>query len=115
MAFNDIEINLGPKSSSRECFSICHWNSNSIFFFLIWIYGRVNSHYKAWSYKKNNRLKHAGNLLRKNLLIKRSVNSRPKAIIGQRKAFSRQRISEPSRARKETVDIEILVTSRNGA
>ena len=26
----DIEINPGPKSSSRECFSICHWNLNSI-------------------------------------------------------------------------------------
>ena len=42
-----------------------------------------------------------------------SVNSRLKAskIIGQRKAFYRQRIPEPSRARKETVDIDILVTS----
>ena len=26
----DIEINPGPKSSSRECFSICHWNLNCI-------------------------------------------------------------------------------------
>ena len=26
----DIEINPSPKSSSRECFSICHWNLNSI-------------------------------------------------------------------------------------
>ena len=26
----DIEINLGPKSNFRECFSICHWNLNSI-------------------------------------------------------------------------------------
>ena len=45
-----------------------------------------------------------------------SVNSRLKAakIIGQRKAFFRQRIPEPSCARKETVDIDILVTSRNG-
>ena len=45
-----------------------------------------------------------------------SGNSRLKAskIIGQRKAFYRQRISEPSCARKETVDIDILVTSRNG-
>ena len=45
-----------------------------------------------------------------------SVNSRLKAtkIIGQRKAFYRQRIPEFSRARKETVDIDILVTSRNG-
>ena len=45
-----------------------------------------------------------------------SVNSGIKAtkIIGQRKVFYRQRISEFSRARKETVDIDILVTSRNG-
>ena len=45
-----------------------------------------------------------------------SVNSRFKAtkIIGQRKAFYRQRIPEFSCARKETVDIDVLVTSRNG-
>ena len=45
-----------------------------------------------------------------------SVNSRLKAtkIIGQRKAFQRQRIPEFSCARKETLDIDILVTSRNG-
>ena len=44
------------------------------------------------------------------------VNFRLKAttIIGQRKAFYRQRIPEFSRARKENVDIDILVTSRNG-
>ena len=46
-----------------------------------------------------------------------SVNSRLKAttkIIGQRKAFYRQRIPESSCVKKETVDINILVTSRNG-
>ena len=45
-----------------------------------------------------------------------SVNSRLKAIyiIGQRKAFYRHRIPESSCARKETVDIDVLVTSRNG-
>ena len=45
-----------------------------------------------------------------------SVNSGLKAtqIIGQRKAFCRQRIPEFSPARKETVDMNILVTSRNG-
>ena len=49
-------------------------------------------------------------------MLKISVNSRLKAtkIIGQRKAFHRQRIPECSCARKETVDIDILVTSRNG-
>ena len=34
--------------------------------------------------------------------------------MGQRKAFYRQRIPESSCARKETVDIDILATSRNG-
>ena len=45
-----------------------------------------------------------------------SINSRLKAtkIKGQRKAFYWQRIPEPSYARKKTVDIDILVTSRNG-
>ena len=44
------------------------------------------------------------------------VNSRLRAtkIIGQKKAFYVQRIPESSRARKETVDIDILVTSRKG-
>ena len=44
------------------------------------------------------------------------VNSRLKAttIIGQRKAFYRQRIPGSRSARKEIVDICILVTSRNG-
>ena len=35
-------------------------------------------------------------------------------IIGQRKAFYRPRIPESSCKRKETVDIDILVASRNG-
>ena len=45
-----------------------------------------------------------------------SVNSGLKAtkIIGQRKAFYRQRIPEFSCVRKQTVDIDILVTFRNG-
>ena len=45
-----------------------------------------------------------------------SVNSGLQAtkIIGQREAFCRQRIPEFSRVRKETVDIDILVTPRNG-
>ena len=47
---------------------------------------------------------------------KMSVNAIRKAIqiMDQRKAFYKQRISEFSCARKETVDIDILVTSRNG-
>ena len=45
-----------------------------------------------------------------------SVNSRPKAIqiVGQRKSFDRQRNPEFSNTRKEIVNIDILVTSRNG-
>ena len=44
-----------------------------------------------------------------------SVNSRlkPTKIIDQKKTFYRQRIPESSYASKETVDIDILVTSRN--
>ena len=44
-----------------------------------------------------------------------STNSRvkPTKIIGQRKAFYRQRIPDSSYARKETIDIDILVTSMN--
>ena len=44
------------------------------------------------------------------------INSRLKAtkIIGQRKAFYRQRIPETSCLRKETFGIDIIVTSRNG-
>ena len=45
-----------------------------------------------------------------------SVNSTLKVtkIIGQRKAFYRERIPETSCARKETVEINIPVTSTNG-
>ena len=44
------------------------------------------------------------------------VNSRLKStkIIGQRKPFYKQRNSGSSCARKEAVDIDILVASRNG-
>ena len=45
-----------------------------------------------------------------------SVNSRLKVtkIIGQRKVVYKQRIPEYSCARKKTVDIDILLTSKNG-
>ena len=44
------------------------------------------------------------------------INSGLKAtkITGQRKVLYRQRIPEFTHARKETVDIDIRVTSRNG-
>ena len=57
------------------------------------------------------RLKDTGNQITKNLQLKISVNSK---IIGQRKAFYKQRIPESSCARKEAVDKDIVVTSRNG-
>ena len=45
-----------------------------------------------------------------------SVNSRLKAtkIMGKRKAFYRQRIPESSCTRKETVDKDVVITSKNG-
>ena len=59
------------------------------------LHGRLNSHYEAWNTRKRSTkiLQHTGN---------------------QRKAFYRQRIPESSCARKETVDKDPLVTSRNG-
>ena len=47
---------------------------------------------------------------------KESINSRLKAIyiMDQKKAFYRQRTPEPSCAKKETADIDLLVISRNG-
>ena len=65
--------------------------------------------------KAQKRLQHTGKLFR-NLHLKDVCNYRLKAtkIIGQRKAFYRQRIAEPRCARKKTVDIGILVTSRGG-
>ena len=61
--------------------------------------------------KAQKRLQDKENLFIKNLQLKMSVNSGLKAtkIIGQRKAFYRQRIPEFSCARKETVDIDIKV------
>ena len=66
--------------------------------------------------RSTKRLEHTGYLFRKNLRLKDVCYSRLKAtkIIGKRKAFYRQRIPESSCARKETVDIDILVTSKNG-
>ena len=45
-----------------------------------------------------------------------TITSRLKAIyiIGQRKALWRPRIPQSSSVRKETLDIDILVISRNG-
>ena len=57
----------------------------------------------------------------KSLYKEPTVNRRPiildlkgTQITGKKKALYRQRIPESSCARKDTVDIGILVTSRNG-
>ena len=63
--------------------------------------------------EKEVKKKYARNLFRKNLQLV-SVNSRLKAIWIVGKASYRQRIAESSCAWKETVDIDILVVSRNG-
>ena len=89
----------------------------SSFFQKIILCKGLNSHYKTWSYKKRSPkcIKHTGNLFRKNLQVKGVfLDLKPLYIIGQRKAFFRQSVLESSCARKETVDIDILVTSRNG-
>ena len=92
----------------------CSTSNEPLIFFFDWysLHARLNSHYEAWRHgltrkRSTKRLKHTGKIF---------VNSRLKAtkIIGQRKAFYRQRIPESSCARKETVDIDILVTFRNG-
>ena len=81
-------------------------------FFFNWdsLYARLNSHYKAWSYKNK---KHKKIKADKKFLYKEPTKATK--IKGQRKAFyNRQRIPESSCVRKKTVDIAILVTSRNG-
>ena len=90
-------------------------------FFFNWdsLHARLKSHYEVWTYKKRStkkiRLQDTENLFRNKLRWK-DVCSRLKAtkIIGQRKAFYRHRIPEFSHARKETVDIDIFVITRNG-
>ena len=88
-----------------------NWNS---------IHARLNSHYEAWSYKKKKHKKitvYRKSVYKEPAVIKKmSVNSRLKAtkIIGQRKALYRHRIPASSCAMEKTVDIDILVTSRNG-
>ena len=79
------------------------------------LHARLNSHYQARSYKKTKHKKITA--YRKSVLKEPTVKRcllilelKGTKIIGQKKAFYRQRIPEPRCARKETVDI---VTSRN--
>ena len=93
------------------CCQIPFFNQDSL-------HARLNSHYKTWSQKKkkDKKIKTHEICLERIYSRKMSINSRLIAtkIIGQGKAFYRQRISQSSGVRKETVDIDILVTSRNG-
>ena len=88
--------------------------------FVTWnlLHARLNSHYKAQSYKKKQqkKIKTQEISLERTSSQQVSVNSTHKAIqiVGQRKAFYWQRIPKPSCVRKETVDIDVLVTSRSG-
>ena len=52
--------------------------------------------------------------MRKEFIVIEVETIKPTKIMDQKKAFYRQKIPEPSCARKETVDVDILVTSRNG-
>ena len=70
---------------------------------------KVTTRHGVTRKRSTKRLKHTGNLFRKNLQLKEpTVDFRPKVTktIGQRKAFYTQRIPEFS--------CDILVTSRNG-
>ena len=75
-------------------------------FFFNWdsFHARLNSHYEAWSYKKKKHKK----------IMSVDFRLKTSKIIGQRKEFYRQGIPDSSCARKETVDIDIFITSRKG-
>ena len=79
-------------------------------FFRNWdsLHARLNSHYEAWGYKKKKHKPLKANHLKRKLRLKATK------IIGQTKTFYRQLIPGSSCARKETVDADILATSRNG-
>ena len=93
---------------------------NHIVIFFNWnsLHGSLNSHCETWSHrkKKYKKIKACRKSFQKEPTDKRYVNSRFKAIqiIGQRKAFYRQKSPESHYVRKEPVDIDILVVSGNG-
>ena len=85
--------------------------------FLIGIHARLNNHYETWIYNKKNNKKVKAYRKSEEPTVKRCVlilDFKATKVIGQRKAFYRYRIPESNCARKETVDIDVLVTSRNG-
>ena len=82
------------------------------------LHARLNSHLEVWSYvkKKRKNIKAYKKSVRKEVTIKRYLlilDLMAIQIIGQRKGFCWQITPGSSKARKETVDIGILVTSRN--
>ena len=70
---------------------------------------RLNSHYRAWSYKKKKHKKIKA--YRKSLQKEPTVNK--SLLILDLKPF-RSCVKGKQCVRKETVDTDILVTSRNG-
>ena len=84
------------------------------------LHARLNSHYEAlWNYekKKYKKIKAYKNSAQKEPTDKRCLKMldlKAIQIIGQMKAFYRQRTPEHRCARNEAVDIDILVKSRNG-
>ena len=99
---------------------ICNLRGSFLFLFFFFDWDSVHARlYETWSYKKKKQKKgkaYRESVLKEPTVKKMPVNSRREAttIMGQRKAFYRQRTLESSCARKETVDLDILVTSRNG-
>ena len=82
-------------------------------------HARLNNHLEAWSYmkKKHKNIKAYKKSVQNEFTVKRcllTLDLKTIYIIGQRKAFCWQRTPGSSRARKETIDIGILVKSRNG-
>ena len=70
-------------------------------------------HGVTWK-RKTKRLKHTGDLFRKNLQVKNVCQFYTYTHLDQRKVFCRRKIQESSCAKEETIDIDILVASRNG-
>ena len=98
---------------------ICFLRNDFFFqrFFLNWhsLRARLNSHYEAWSYKKKKtkRLKYTANLFRRNIATV-ILDLKPFRSQVKGKHSIRQGIPESICARKEIVNIDILVKSRNG-
>ena len=123
-----LPLNISSKiSSCRLSFklSLCSEKKKNFFFFLIETHSmsRLNCQCEAWSYKKQKRkkIKAYRKSVQKEPTVKRCLlildlkllNSRLKPIIGQRKAFYGQIIPKSSCTREETIEINILVISRN--